>query len=228
MQAQGNDFVILNALVDELPELTEPLIKQICDRHLGIGCDQLLLLTSHPDADALMLIYNADASQAANCGNGLRCAADLLMKNLNKSDVYIALADRLVEASRTLNGVKVNMGKVMIEAITSTYTDINIGNAHRVYFSNHQPCPERNVEIIETYNEIESSIHIIEKGVGETMACGSGACAAAQAIWQKTSTDNTLSIHMLGGTVSVSQVADDVYLEGDTFFVFHGLYHNEA
>ena len=78
MQAQGNDFVILDGVADAAPALTQDLIQNICDRHFGIGCDQLLVLQSHNQADVLMLIYNADGSQAANCGNGLRCVADLL------------------------------------------------------------------------------------------------------------------------------------------------------
>lgn len=222
MQAQGNDFVILDGLSNTLPELTQTFITKICERHLGIGCDQLLVLQAHNDADVLMLIYNADGSQAANCGNGLRCVGDLLMQQTGKAEVSIALADRIVIAKRTDKGVQVAMGKAVIEQVTDDYTDVMIGNPHRVYFNNAQVCLERNVEMVSDYDGHQASIRIIERGARETLACGSGACAVAVAIWQKTSTSDPLTIHMLGGNVVVSKSNITIYLQGEVRHVFSG------
>jgi len=232
MQAQGNDFVILNSMVDALPDMSTSLVQKICDRHLGIGCDQLLVLKTHATADALLLIYNADGSQATNCGNGLRCVGDLLMRQLTKDTVSIALADRVVQAKRTDLGVQVMMGQAIIEHIAQDYMDIDMGNPHRVYFENAQPCPERNVEIITEYNEEKAVIHITERGAGETLACGSGACATAVAVWQKLNTnkpDKTtpLIIVMPGGEVHVSMFSGNLYLEGEVNFIFEGQYSIE-
>jgi len=224
MQAQGNDFVILNALVDELPELTEPLIKQICDRHLGIGCDQLLVIKDHDSADALMLIYNADGSQASNCGNGLRCVGELLMQKLGEPFVNIALADRLVEVTRSADGISVVMGEAVVEKVSEDYMDIHIGNAHRVYFEHPEPCPERNLEILSDYDENHADIRIIERGVGETLACGSGACATAAAVWQKQGHVSPLVIQMPGGSVKVHRLGTQIVLTGVVTHVFEGQY----
>ena len=225
MQAQGNDFVILDAIHDTLPELTQAFITNICDRHIGIGCDQLLVLQPHDTADALMLIHNADGSQAANCGNGLRCVGDLLLRKLDKDEVSIALADRVAEAKRTDKGVQVAMGQASIEAATDDYVDILVGNAHRVYFQNPEACPERNVETIHKYDEQHAKISIVERGAGETLACGSGACATAVAVWQRIAASNPLTIHMAGGEVVVHQHNDECVLEGAVSTVFQGVFN---
>ncbi len=226
MQAQGNDFVILDGMDNILPKLTPSFIQHICDRHLGIGCDQLLVLQPSNQADRLMLIYNADGSQAANCGNGLRCVGDLLMRKLGKDIVSIALANRIVEAKRTDKGIQVAMGQAYIEAMTDDYVDVLIGNAHRVYFQQKtHPCPERNVETIHKYDDRHAVITIIERGAGETLACGSGACATAVAIWSKTATSNPLIIHMPGGSVIVSKVLQDIYLCGEVCAICDGIYY---
>ncbi len=224
MQAQGNDFVILNAMIDTLPELTQTFITKICHRHIGIGCDQLLVLQPHDTADALMLIYNADGSKAANCGNGLRCIGDLLMKQLKQDEVSIALPDRIVTAKQTDKGIAVVMGNADIEDVAEDYTDVLIGNPHRVYFKHAQVCPERNVEIISDYDENHVDIRIIERGAGETLACGSGACATAVAVWQKLGRVSPLIIQMPGGNVHVHQADGQLILTGMVTYVFDGQY----
>ncbi len=224
MQAQGNDFVILDGTETTLPELSHDAVLKICNRHLGVGCDQLLVLQHHAQADVLMLIYNADGSMAANCGNGLRCVAFLMMEKLGKQEVSIALADRTATAQLTNHGVRVNIGEGIIEKETETFTDVHMGNAHRVYFQDAQLCEKRNVEIISSYDAHQASITIIERGAGATLACGSGACATAVAVWQKTGRSDPLTIHMPGGDVFVSQLNGQLYLEGKVSFVFEGLY----
>jgi len=224
MQAQGNDFVILDALAGKIPELTQAFIKTICNRRLGIGCDQLLVLQPHDNADVLMLIFNADGSQAANCGNGLRCVGDMLIKKLGKAEVSIALADRIVGAKKTKRGVRVNMGEAQLERATSSYIDVDIGNPHRVYFDGAASCPERNVEKVTSYDQFQATINITERGSGETLACGSGACAVAMALWYKLGVNSALTIHMPGGDVFVSQSDEDIYLEGEVILSFKGLY----
>ncbi|WP_038250368.1 diaminopimelate epimerase [Ghiorsea bivora] len=224
MQAQGNDFVILNGMIDTLPALTQAFVTKVCDRHMGIGCDQLLVLQPHHTADALMLIYNADGSIAANCGNGLRCVGDLLMRQTGEPQVSIALADRIVSAEYTTDGVQVVMGEFVVEQVTKDYTDVLVGNPHRVYFSHVQACPERNVEIISDYDESHVNIRIIERGAGETLACGSGACATAAAVWQRLDHVSPLEIQMPGGNVKVHQLGTELLLTGFVTYVFDGQY----
>lgn len=224
MQAQGNDFVIVDGLDTEIPHLPTEAIQRICDRHIGIGCDQLLLLMPHAEADARMVIYNGDGSQAENCGNGLRCAGELLMRKGGQESVTLALADRIVSVKRVGSSVQVNMGRAVIEQDQPEYTDISFGNPHRVCFQGEDVSPERNVEIVSAFDEQQVTIRIIERGAGETLACGSGACATAVAVWQKLGKVAPLTIHMPGGDVVVSQENEETYLEGKVAFVFQGVY----
>lgn len=223
MQAQGNDFVILNGLSHEIPELTESLVSRITERRFGIGCDQLLVLLAHNKADAFMHIFNSDGTEAANCGNGLRCVGDLLMRELNKESVTIALKDRSVRALRSERGIAVEMGAAMIGNQTNAHVDIEIGNAHSVFFEATESFPEdRNIEIVTGQVADHVYLDIIERGAGRTLACGSGACAATTAIWHMEGHNRPQTIEMPGGEVTVSGSPDNLILEGSVETVFVG------
>ena len=71
MHGAGNDFVVLDGVRDALPPI-EPLAARLCDRHLGIGADQLLVVRPGASADFRMEIWNADGSQVEMCANGIR------------------------------------------------------------------------------------------------------------------------------------------------------------
>jgi len=74
MHGLGNDFIVINALKNSI-HLTPDKIKQLSDRQLGIGFDQLLLIQPSTQANFYCRIFNADGSEAEQCGNGLRCVA---------------------------------------------------------------------------------------------------------------------------------------------------------
>ncbi|MFQ5581143.1 MAG: diaminopimelate epimerase [Mariprofundaceae bacterium] len=225
MQAQGNDFVILNGLKDKLPDIDEEFARNIAERRYGIGCDQLLILGKDKTSDARMRIFNNDGSEAANCGNGARCAGDLLMRQLKKDAVMIALADRTVHASKGENGIRVEMGAAMIEGQTEAHVDVEIGNRHRVFFEMTENVPlDRNVEIITGQVADHVYVDIIERGAGRTQACGSGACAVAAAIWHVENHTRPQTIEMPGGNVTVSGSLDKLILEGGVTMVYSGEY----
>ncbi|TLS75232.1 diaminopimelate epimerase [Mariprofundus erugo] len=226
MQAQGNDFVLLNGLTCELPELTEAFARQITERRYGIGCDQLLVLLPDDVADARMRIFNNDGSEAANCGNGLRCAGELLMQLGDQNTATIALADRIVKTSRSQLGVRVEMGAANITGTTDAHVDVNIGNEHRVFFEATESFPtDTNIEIITGQIADHIWIDIIERGAGHTPACGSGACATASAIWHMDQLVRPLIIEMPGGRVQVSGTPENLILEGSVSRIFDGNYH---
>lgn len=225
MQAQGNDFVILNGLKQSLPELTENFVRNICERRYGVGCDQLLVLLADDTADARMRIFNQDGSEAANCGNGLRCAADLLMRELGNSSLTIALYDRVIAAKSTSYGIMVTMGTAKVTDTTDAHVDIHIGNEHRVLFETIESMPEdKNIEIVSGQIEDRVWIDIIERGAGRTPACGSGACAVAAAIWHNEGVERPITIEMPGGEVRVSGSMDNLKLEGPVSEVYRGEY----
>ena len=225
MQAQGNDFIILNGLTSELPLLNVAFVRRITERRYGIGCDQLLVLEKSETADAYLRIFNSDGSEAANCGNGLRCVGQLLMKQLGKECVSIALADREVHAESTINGICVDMGAATVTASTSDHVDIDIGNEHRVFFEAIEEFPtDRNVEIVTGHIASHIYIDIIERGAGRTLACGTGACATAAAIWHAEGEVRPLTIEMPGGTVTVTGCPKNIMLEGPVTQTFEGLF----
>lgn len=225
MQAQGNDFVILNGLQNDLPEINEAFARQITERRYGIGCDQLLVLEKDSTADVRMRIFNNDGSEAANCGNGLRCVGVLLFSELNKPDISIALADRIVRTSHSDNSIRVEMGPAKIIEKTDAHVDVEIGNPHRVFFEATEEFPhDRNVEIVTGQVANHVYIDIIERGAGRTLACGSGACAVAAAIWHIEDHTRPQTIEMPGGEVTVSGVPENLILEGQVQHVFSGEY----
>lgn len=227
MHAQGNDFIILDGIHERIPAFTEQQIRAMAERRYGIGCDQVLLLIPDAEMDAGMRIFNTDGSEAENCGNGLRCAADFLMRRMACDRLSIALNNRQVSAVCIDEEVQVCMGKAVISALCETHTDVHIGNEHRVVFQlqGEEKFPDhRNIEIISGQVIDHVYIDIIERGVGPTRACGSGACATAVAVWQRDNHRRPLTIEMPGGIVSVSCIDDDVYLAGSVSTVFSGDY----
>jgi len=89
MQGLGNDFVLVDAR--KTGDLLSPEAAQrICDRHLGIGADGVLtLLPGSGKAAARLHVYNPDGSVAEMCGNGLRCAARVLLEETNAAAVRV-------------------------------------------------------------------------------------------------------------------------------------------
>jgi diaminopimelate epimerase len=79
MHSLGNDFMVLDTVTHECA-LSNEMIKRWAQRHEGIGFDQLLVIAppKQPDADFHYMIYNADGSEAEQCGNGTRCVAWLV------------------------------------------------------------------------------------------------------------------------------------------------------
>ena len=72
MQGIGNDYVYVNCF-EEKVENPGKLAVRVSDRHFGIGSDGLILIKPSERADFCMEMYNADGSEGAMCGNGVRC-----------------------------------------------------------------------------------------------------------------------------------------------------------
>ncbi len=114
MQALGNDFVVIDGTVDAV-DLSAQAIKKLADRRYGVGCDQVLIL--HPAknsaADFSYSVFNADASAAEQCGNGVRALA-LYIKHhqlSGKSELSLLGARGIVKLSFLENDqVQVNLG----------------------------------------------------------------------------------------------------------------------
>ncbi|CUW38215.1 Diaminopimelate epimerase [Magnetospirillum sp. XM-1] len=155
MHGLGNDFVVLDARARAF-DLTPARVRAIASRGTGVGCDQLVVLAppSGNTADATMLIYNADGSEVAACGNASRCVAWLLMKETGLDKVVFETKAGLLDAeSRGPFQVAVDMGPARLdwreipvaEAVDTLHLGIaagpladpvgvSMGNPHAVFF----------------------------------------------------------------------------------------------
>ncbi len=80
MQSTGNDFIVFNAMEQEIIN-PEGLSVRLCDRRKGIGADSLVLITKSEKADAGMRFFNQDGSEGLMAGNAIRCVAKYLYDN---------------------------------------------------------------------------------------------------------------------------------------------------
>ena len=112
MHGLGNDFVVIDARKHGIA-LGEAEARRIADRHLGVGCDQLIVIekAKNGDADAFMRIRNADGGEVAACGNAARCVAALLMQEEGRDSARLETLAGVLEAEGLENGiVAVDMG----------------------------------------------------------------------------------------------------------------------
>jgi len=153
MQALGNDFVILDGRNADLG-LNNARIRNLTDRRLGVGCDQLIVLESSKNADIFMRIYNADGTQAGACGNATRCVADIILKENNANDISIETISGILGATRVdAKTITIDMGPPKLEwkqiplasscdtlhvpLSVGNFSDpvaVNMGNPHAVFF----------------------------------------------------------------------------------------------
>ena len=157
MDGLGNDFVIIDQRHNHI-ELTNDQIKKICNRNF-IGCDQLIFIKKNEKIDADMEFYNSDGSVSGACGNGTRCVAYLLSKEMNKNKITLGtesgnlesriLDKKLVEtkigpAKTNWNEIPlleelntINLNYKIVDNNNNEYfggTAVNVGNPHVVFF----------------------------------------------------------------------------------------------
>ena len=117
MHGLGNDFVVLDARKGPI-ELDAASARAIADRRLGIGCDQILIISNAPDsaAEIFLRILNADGSEVVACGNGTRCVAALIMDETSNTEVQIQTKAGMLSAEAAKDGnISVDMGAVHLD-----------------------------------------------------------------------------------------------------------------
>lgn len=264
MQALGNDFVVLDAREGALggPGTLGELARRLCRRRLGIGADQMLVLSGSGKADFRMLIYNADGGEVEMCGNGIRCLARYIWdRGLSEKKVLdIETLAGIIRPEREGDMVRVDMGEpvlegreipvdldglvadypVEVDGETMLITCVSMGNPHAVIFvdnlgglpvsyygpkiENHPLFPRRtNVEFVEVLSPEEIRMRVWERGAGETLACGTGASAAAVASSLKGLTGRAVRVHLEGGDLLVEWSREGrVFMTGPAEEVFEG------
>jgi diaminopimelate epimerase len=248
MQALGNDFVVIDATRQEF-RLTAAMIARMADRKLGIGFDQLLIVSpaSQPDCDFNYRIFNADGSEVGQCGNGARALARFIQANGLSDKTELKLLTLSSQLEVKLRGEQVTVVLPPPKWLPSTQgalAAVDLGNPHLVFLvadveqidlvAAAQPYlyspafPDGvNVGFMAVINSDQLRLRVNERGVGPTMACGSGACAAAVAAQQQGLVAAKVKVIQPGGSVWVEWQGGDapVNLTGSAEFVFSGEYY---
>lgn len=114
MHGLGNDFVVVDARVRAF-DLSQSQIMAIADRHMGVGFDQLAVISEglkNGGQDAHLTFYNADGSTSAACGNATRCIARHMMDASGQTTLTLTTDRGTLLARDAGNGLtSVNMGQ---------------------------------------------------------------------------------------------------------------------
>ena len=247
----GNDFIVVET--SGPPALSDAV--GWCDRHFGIGADGVLFVApAEADARARMIVVNADGSRPEMCGNGLRCVA-LHLARADRVDraEYVVQTDAgprrcRVDRSGDSASVRIDMGRaeplgehrIEVDGRVFSFQRVSVGNPHAICF---EPAPDlgtvdrvsvevsrsvpggTNVEFVAERAARAFDLVVWERGVGRTLACGTGAVAtaAALALAGRAPFDAALDIRLPGGALSVTVDRSlDVRLTGPARRIFGG------
>lgn len=273
MHGLGNDFVVLDRISNNI-ELTPQEIAAWGDRHTGIGFDQLLMIDppTDPEADFWFRIYNADGTEAQQCGNGTRAVA-LLVHQLglakkatlrwqspggsitttfhSPSQIETTMTVPVLApaeipfnpaAATQLEGHQFGLAATINdEAVEFTVVPVSMGNPHAVLFvddlfatdvaaigsalTRHPAYPEGvNVGFCQIVDQQFVRLRVFERGVGETQACGSGACAAVVAARLLERVGARVKVSLPGGKLRIAWPGPGqaVTMAGTAAYVFRG------
>ncbi|HMN33546.1 MAG: diaminopimelate epimerase [Chitinophagaceae bacterium] len=249
-QGTGNDFILLDNRKNQYNELNTAQIKNLCDRHFGIGADGLMLINqaSTSDIDFEMKYYNSDGRESTMCGNGGRCIT-LFAKDLHliNETAHFRAIDGIHEANIEQDSfIRLKMCDVSQLKIFETFFQLNTGSPHYVHFNEdtmnvdmkkegalirYSPLFKEdgiNVNFVKEISENEIFVRTYERGVeDETLSCGTGVTASAIAHKQSQNGHHHVFVKTLGGNLSVTFDAlenqfQNVWLSGEAKFVFTG------
>jgi len=245
MHGRGNDFVMLNGITQAVA-LTAAQIRQIADRHLGIGCDQLLLVEQPTvtGVDFRYRIFNADGGEVEQCGNGSHCFAQFVRDEglTSKSEIRAETLNGIISPFIAPDGlITTNMGApqfsppaipfladdeqtrydLLVNDVSITIGALSMGNPHAVQvvadidhtpvreqgplIERHVRFPKRvNAGYMQVLSRDHIRLRVWERGAGETLACGTGACAAVVTGIRWNLLDADVRVSMRGGDLSVT------------------------
>lgn len=272
MHGAGNDYIYVDGMKYQIPD-ESAAAKKLSDRHFSVGGDGLIIIKKGSVADYEMVMYNADGSRGAMCGNGIRCVAKYLFDEgytNNKKEFTIESMGAIKHIKvNVIDGkavsARVDMGKPILKASDIpvnfngekcvnqpvTFADrefnmtcVSMGNPHAVIFIDEHPSefdlnkygsiaeqdtslfPDRvNAEFAKVIDRENIEMRVYERGAGETLACGTGACATAVSAILNGYCDNKVTVHLLGGDLLIEWSGnenDSVIMTGPAEYAFTG------
>ena len=244
-QGAGNDFILLDCR-ESSANLTKEQIAHMCHRNFGIGADGLMYLepARHEGDHFYMVYFNADGSESTMCGNGGRC--------ISKFATDLGIVEDRLQFHATdgshwaeVRGNQVSLGMIDAPAVVESHGAlfVDTGSPHHVDVRTEHPDafvgyarPLRDAYGKEGCNinslvaiEDGFSIRTYERGVeNETLACGTGAVAAAMVAVHSGLATSPVAIKALGGDLKISFSGSgpftDVVLEGPAEYSFEGIW----
>jgi diaminopimelate epimerase len=135
--------------------------------------------------------------------------------------------------------------KLEVDGEVFSVTCLSMGNPHCVMFvdnvddfpvdqigpkiENHKTFPKRtNIEFVQVLGSSQLKIRVWERGCGETLACGTGTCAAVAAANRLKKVGEKVTVHLSGGCLQVEVAGGRLYLSGAAEKVFEGTLFGEA
>jgi diaminopimelate epimerase len=233
---------------EQLQRLADRHFGVGCDQILVVEA------ASTPGVDFRYRIFNADGGEVEQCGNGARCFVKFVhARGLTaKREIRVeTLSGVIVPRLEDDGEVGVNMGppivelpilkKITVNGETLELTILSMGNPHAVQvvadverapvttqgpaLEHHRRFPDRvNAGYMQLRDRRRIGLRVWERGAGETLACGSGACAAVVSGILRGLLDSPVAVETRGGTLTVTWAGGDnaVWMKGPARNVFEG------
>ena len=233
-EGAGNDFIMINNLKGNI-KLKPDYVKFLCDRHLGIGADGIILLERSKEADCFMNYYNSDGTIAQMCGNGARCTASFFLeqnksskkevdvdtrsgiKNIivNKDDTYAVDMGIPVFEHKDFPSGELNLEGLTLECVSmgNPHAVMMVEKLNNISVPNIGPEIEKdyhfpnkiNVEFVQKIKKDYYKVAVWERGCGVTLACGTGACAVFSILDKKQKQKGEITLEFPGGKLFLSK-----------------------
>jgi diaminopimelate epimerase len=257
MQGLGNDFMVVEWPGDR-PLPAPALVRRWADRRLGVGFDSLLVIGPGPS----YRVFNADGSEAEQCGNGARCIAAYLAHGEPQTLELHSAAGAVAADVRQGGIVSIDLGvpdfrpeslpfaaaeaadryRLDLESGPVEFGIVSMGNPHAVIevdsvdrapvgiigaeLTAHPAFAESvNVGFMQRVSASEIRLRVYERGVGETLACGTGAAAAVATGRRRGQLEASVDVELPGGRLRVDWPGDgaELWQTGQTTQVYEGL-----
>ena len=249
-QGAGNDFILLDDREGNYTNLTMEQRKSLCNRNMGIGADGLILIVNSTEADFEMRYFNSDGNLSTLCGNGGRCAVAFAhhKKMIGEETRFMAIDG--IHRAQLVSSDLVRLEMQEVHSFTSYDAAVvtDTGSPHYVQLVKEAAtidvqkegaairyskdfAPEGiNVNFVEKKSEQRFVIRTYERGVeNETLACGTGAVAAALVLHFLGETGGATEVELQasGGVLNVDfqlnqRTYQNVHLQGPATFIFSG------
>jgi diaminopimelate epimerase len=249
MHGAGNDFIVVDDRNLTFPVDDQAFIERVCARRTGIGSDGIILLQPSETADLRMRFINPDGNEVGMCGNGARCFARRAFdlgaapeKMAIETKAGMVRAEVLGDQIRLVLTDPTNWRMGLDVGLEQPADFVNTGVEHTVVrvddldgldlqmlgngIRHHELFAPAgtNANFVRVEADGALSLRTYERGVeAETLACGTGAVAAALVAARQGWVQLPVAVHCAGGyDLTVDSGAGGTTLSGGAATVFEG------